>query len=504
MPSSYFYILTGTPLISLASGTVRSYLWSVGEEIGKIIFKRHFQTSPREVAKQLDFLVNESYKEAVQHAEDALEAEKLAFKKLEQNKEKRFRLDDKDVDRKNHYDKKIEILADEYKGRTVVTEIAKNLVVKAGETREVVHRLIIRLLNLFNEKGKVKENDINALKTTAEKPKVFNTELAQILSSLDKVSAIKDNLNAARDRLIEKTDEFNNLIKLNKNVDKILLEKNEAEKNVRDLEEEVKKSDENLQKSIDDLRDKINISLQLDGLFERSDSETAETLTVGDIEEGVTEILPVSKIDNIYEYYVSKNYFYKDWLPLVKHYAGRCNSVLELNINDMGVLWASLLGLAENIDAKTPTYKGIFPLLPADKISDAKELAVQNGIAFDIITNDPKIESKIDLSTLDKTYDMLFINTWHTYRHYKFVLDKFSPLVTSYIILGGTNRYNNQDNRDYEHFAAGDYSEYPDKYDKTKRGQNVAIAEFLQEHPEWVVHNVHEDFWGLTVLKKNA
>jgi hypothetical protein len=496
--SNYYYILTASPFLTLLSGTVRSYVWSAGEEIGKRLFRSHFQASPREIAKQLDTLVNESYLIAVQHAENALEAEKVAFKKLEQNKEKRYRVDSKDTERQNHYDKKIQILLEEYKGRTVVTEIAKNLVAKAGETRDLVHRLIMRLLDLFNEKGKVKENDINKLKVTAEKPKIFNTELAQILTGLDKVSTIKDTLNTARDKLLEKTEELDTHIKLNKNLDKILAEKKQAEDEVALLEAEVKKADAELQKSIDDLRDKINVSLQVDGLFERADSEDLST----DIEANVVETSSLARMDNIYEYFMNKNYVYKDWLPIVKHYAGRSNSVLELNINDTGVLWAILLGLAENLDAPSRTYKGIFPLLPEDSVSAAKELSSKNDISFDILSNDPKIESKVDITTLASSYDMLFINTWHTYRHYKFVLDKFSPLVNSYIILGGTTRFVNMDHGDYKHFAGGDFSEYPETYDKTKTGQNLAIDEFLKDHPEWKLHKIYNDFWGLTILKK--
>ena len=47
--------------------------------------------------------------------------------------------------------------------------------------------------------------------------------------------------------------------------------------------------------------------------------------------------------------------------------------------------------------------------------------------------------------------------------------------------------------------------QYENKYTEEdfKKGLLYAIGRFIEEHPEWVIHETYENNNGLTILKKN-
>lgn len=153
--------------------------------------------------------------------------------------------------------------------------------------------------------------------------------------------------------------------------------------------------------------------------------------------------------------------------------------------------WGILEGLSENLFA-CRSYIGIDQdVPPLDTLNQAKQLAEENGISFRFWqTNDRNI-------TLEPT-EMLFIDSLHTYCHLTYELETFAPKVSKYIALHDTSWEDLIDDPAYH----GDYSEYPPSYDRTKRGLWAAVEDFLERHPEWVLHKRYFNNNGLTILKR--
>ena len=103
-------------------------------------------------------------------------------------------------------------------------------------------------------------------------------------------------------------------------------------------------------------------------------------------------------------------------IPVLYSLAKECTSVVEIGVRDMISSWGILQGLAESGSAE-PSYLGIdikFP--PNDIFQKAQRLAESNQISFRFLQeNDMHIH-------LDKSVDMLFIDSLHTYCHLSYEL----------------------------------------------------------------------------------
>ena len=78
-------------------------------------------------------------------------------------------------------------------------------------------------------------------------------------------------------------------------------------------------------------------------------------------------------------------------------------------------------------------------------------------------------------------------------------LETFSPKIRKYIAMHDTSApWGDSDDDQYE----DDYSEYPDHYDRNKRGLWPAIEDFLSTHPEWTLMERRFDYHGFTILKR--
>lgn len=177
-------------------------------------------------------------------------------------------------------------------------------------------------------------------------------------------------------------------------------------------------------------------------------------------------------------------------IPVLCQLARECESVTEIGIRSIISTWGVLKGLSES--AYFPRYYvGIdisFP--PADRLDLAKKLAEENGINFEFwCENDMNIQ-------IEQT-DMLFIDSLHTYCHLTYELETFSPQVKKYICMHDTSApWGHQDDSTYH----GDYTEYPESYNRTKRGLWPAVEDFLAGHPEWELFERLENNHGFTIL----
>ena len=96
---------------------------------------------------------------------------------------------------------------------------------------------------------------------------------------------------------------------------------------------------------------------------------------------------------------------------------------------------------------------------------------------------------------------MLFIDTWHTYRHLSYELEKFSPKVRKYIAMHDTSEPWGSDD---EPAYYGPVRKYPPHIDLNKRGLWTAVEDFLAAHPEWKLKERHLNNHGFTVLERKT
>ncbi len=178
-------------------------------------------------------------------------------------------------------------------------------------------------------------------------------------------------------------------------------------------------------------------------------------------------------------------------VPTLRSLAKECSSVTEIGLRSLVSTWGILLGLSESSHTQR-SYVGIdIEPPPFEKLSLAQTASQENGIAFQFLqANDMDID-------IEPT-EMLFIDSLHTYCHLTFELEKFSPKVSQYIALHDTHWPEVMDDPSYK----GDYSEYPAEYDRTKKGLWLAVADFLERHPEWILAEDHKNNYGLTILKR--
>lgn len=180
-------------------------------------------------------------------------------------------------------------------------------------------------------------------------------------------------------------------------------------------------------------------------------------------------------------------------VPILRELAKECSSVVEIGIIGKVSTWGILQGLSKN-GLPNRTYLGIDINLPWGTIAKAEELAEENGIAF-------KFWQENDLNILIPPTDLLFIDSTHTYCHLTYELEKFSPYVSKYIAMHDTSDpWGNYNDPAYQ----GDYTEYPDWYNRNKQGLWPAIEDFLETHPEWILRERLFNNHGFTILERVA
>lgn len=102
--------------------------------------------------------------------------------------------------------------------------------------------------------------------------------------------------------------------------------------------------------------------------------------------------------------------------------------------------------------------------------------------------------------------DLLFIDTWHIYGHLKRELARWHSRVRKYIIMHDTEI----DGIYGESLRLGSMNPVQQSLetgiplDEVRRGLKPALHEFLNSHPEWMLHEHFTNNNGLTVIKRRA
>lgn len=171
-----------------------------------------------------------------------------------------------------------------------------------------------------------------------------------------------------------------------------------------------------------------------------------------------------------------------------------CESILECGVRGIVSSWAFINGLTLNKSANKELI--CCDMEPAPNAHILKAVCEENKVKHHFfICNDLDLEMK--------KYDMIFIDTWHIYGHLKRELQKMHSYAKKYIVMHDTE----VDGIKGESIRCGfdiDKQIKESGYTREEicQGLQNAVAEFLQEHPEWKVKAHYPYNNGLTVLQR--
>jgi hypothetical protein len=195
-------------------------------------------------------------------------------------------------------------------------------------------------------------------------------------------------------------------------------------------------------------------------------------------------------------------------LPVLARYASECSVIAELGVSTVRSTWAFLKGLCEST---TKEPKELFCVDVEDIFMGFVGYQASNmGIKLTFIKENSATVQ------IGKPVELLFIDTWHVYGHLKRELEHHHSNVQKYIVLhdtegdallGETIRFwcdfgSGGSSKDLKAYVKNMADKFGYTEDEASRGLKPALDEFLESHPEWVIHEVFTNNNGLTVLKR--
>lgn len=210
----------------------------------------------------------------------------------------------------------------------------------------------------------------------------------------------------------------------------------------------------------------------------------------------------MTELDNKYTYSKNTKSDIHEHIETLYKYTLECSSVAELGVRGMVSTWAFLKGLIDSSHQNLKYYAFDVLNLESDTLD---RICFENNIDNTNHFN----QSDLEVNITDESYDMVFIDTAHNYPHCYEELKKFHSHTNKYIIMHDTTI----DGETSEYVRLGyepqHYQSLVEQYDHKyteedfKQGLLYAIGEFLEEHPEWDIHETYQNNNGLTILKKN-
>jgi len=207
-----------------------------------------------------------------------------------------------------------------------------------------------------------------------------------------------------------------------------------------------------------------------------------------------------NKLEEIVNYLYQYPSDINEHLPTLLKYGSECDHITEMGVRWITSTWAFLGCAPKNglisIDMHHPDLwnKGGKEENPTiiqrglNNISDVCQVAEEFGLKFDFL-----LANVLDIDI--KQTDLLFLDTWHSYKQLNAELNKFHSKVNKYIVCHDTTTYAYTDETNYEDLG------------EEWKGENIgiwrAIEEFLEKNPQWVLEKRFENNNGLTILKKN-
>jgi hypothetical protein len=170
-------------------------------------------------------------------------------------------------------------------------------------------------------------------------------------------------------------------------------------------------------------------------------------------------------------------------IPALLKYGEECKHITEMGVRGICSTWAFLGANPKKLisyDIQDPSTWG-------ESIQNVKDTAEAYGIDFTFVLADVlKIE-------IEET-DLLFLDTWHSYKQLKSELELHAGKVKKYIVFHDTTSYADKDETSYEHWG--------DEWKAEGIGIWKAIEEFLISNPEWELKERFYNNNGLTIIGK--
>jgi hypothetical protein len=179
-------------------------------------------------------------------------------------------------------------------------------------------------------------------------------------------------------------------------------------------------------------------------------------------------------------------------LPTLYKYAQECSHITECGVRSVVSSYAFANALKGKPDAK---------LIQVDLDSNPNVIKFGKECAKEGLNC--IFYQQSDLTCPMEKTDLLFIDTWHIYGHLKRELARWHGEVGKYIILHDTT----VDEWAGETIRVGWDAQQQSldtgiPVEEIVKGLWPAVKEFLEEHPEWVLHERFTNNNGLTILKR--
>jgi hypothetical protein len=169
--------------------------------------------------------------------------------------------------------------------------------------------------------------------------------------------------------------------------------------------------------------------------------------------------------------------------PTILEYGQQCDHITEMGVRGIISTWG---WLATN-PKKLVAYDIQDPSTWGSSLKDVKDTAQSIGTEFEFhLANVLEIE-------IEET-DLLFLDTWHSYKQLKAELALHASKVQKYICFHDTTSYANHDETSYEIWGE----------DWKAEGIGIwkAIEEFLENNSEWKLEKRFTNNNGFTIIKK--
>lgn len=172
------------------------------------------------------------------------------------------------------------------------------------------------------------------------------------------------------------------------------------------------------------------------------------------------------------------------------HYAKDCSHITEMGVREIVSTWAWLYALndpQQELKGELVSYDIQNPNRWNASIQDVYDTAEHYKINFEFHE-----KNVLDVE-IDKT-DLLFLDTWHSYKQLKAELSLHSEKVKKYIVFHDTTSYADTDESSYKIWG--------EEWAPEGIGIWRAIEEFLNNSQNWQLEKRYTNNNGLTIIKR--
>ena len=164
-------------------------------------------------------------------------------------------------------------------------------------------------------------------------------------------------------------------------------------------------------------------------------------------------------------------------------YGKKCNHITEMGVRGIISTWGWLAANPKKLvayDIQRPEQWG-------GSLQDVEDTAKHIGTEFEFV-----LANVLDVD-IEET-DLLFIDTWHSYKQLTAELKLHAQKVRKYICFHDTTSYATVDENSYEIWG--------DEWKAEGIGIWKAIEEFLENNLDWILETRFMNNNGFTIIKK--